>query len=150
MTLLTTFERQVLDAFLQGSHQQLAILRKQAAVAKVSSREHTGVGAYVNFVVPPTLPAATPHDMVFSDVNVEAENVEDGVTVLLYIENGYISFLEFATYVGEWPKEPRLMKLGYFREEPKGPNGFSLIPVPQRDPHALTRALAGRHAQNAV
>ena len=150
MTLLTPFERQVVDAVLQGSHQQLAILRKQAAVAKVSSREHTVVGAYVNFVVPPTLAAATPHDMVFGDVNVEVENVEVGVTALLFIKNGYISFLEFATYMGEWPKEPRLLKLGYFREEPMGPNSFSLIPVPERDPHALARALAGHHVQNAV
>lgn len=126
MTLLTTFERQVLDAFLQGSHQQLAILRNQAAVAKVSVREHTVVGAYADFVVPPTMPAATPHDIIFGDVNVEVENVENGVTALLFIENGYISFLEFATFTGEWPREPRLIKLGYFREEPKGPN-FSLV-----------------------
>jgi hypothetical protein len=49
---LSSFERQVLNAFLTGPGSTLETLRAQASVLAVSSREHTGSGAYIKFEVP--------------------------------------------------------------------------------------------------
>ncbi|MEX8503714.1 MAG: hypothetical protein AB3X41_11820 [Leptothrix ochracea] len=108
------------------------------------------MGAYTDFAVPESLPEVAPSEMIFGDVNAEVDGVENGVAILLYVEKGYLSFLEFATYLGEWPEDPKLSGLGYFREEPMQPNGFSLIPVTDRDPQAVARALKGAHGQNAA
>jgi hypothetical protein len=146
---LTSFERRILEAFLEGTEPQLQVLRQQAAAAMVAQRTHTGVGAYIDFSIPADLPSVSPASIVFGDVDAEVDGVADGVTSLLYVISGRLHVLEFATYVGTWPEEPRLMNLGYFREVPAGPNGFSLVPVQQRDAQALARALKGREVQSA-
>jgi hypothetical protein len=143
---LTPFERRVLDAFLLGSEPQLEILRAQAAVATVSSREHTGCGAYINFQTPESAPAVSPSDIILGDVHVQVTDVPHGVASLLFINSGRLNFLEFATYTGSWPKDPQLLQLGYYRIEPSNPKSFTLVPVDQRDSVTLARALVGANA----
>jgi len=147
---LTGFERRVLDAFLLGSEPQLEILRAQAAVATVSSREHTGVGAYINFQTPESAPAVSPPRIILRDVNIQVADVPHGVATLLFITSGRLDFLEFATYTGSWPKDPQLLQLGYYRFEPSEPKGCTLVPVDQRDPVTVARALAGANASHAT
>jgi hypothetical protein len=116
----------------------------------VSSREHTGVGAYINFHTPEFAPAVSPPEIILGDVNVQVANVPHGVTSLLWITSGRIDFLEFATYTGSWPKAPQLLRLGYYRFEPSGRPSFTLVPVDQRDSVTLARALAGANASHAT
>jgi hypothetical protein len=147
---LTPFERRVLDAFLVGSEPQLETLRAQAAVATVSSREHTGSGAYINFSIPESAPAVSPPKIILEDVNIQVADVLHGVASLLFITSGRLDFLEFATFTGSWPKDPQLLRLGYYRFEPSKPKGFTLVPVDQRDSVAVARALAGAKASHAT
>lgn len=139
MERLTAFERRVLDAFLAGTEPQLEILRAQAALATVSSREHTGIGAYINLEIPESAPTVSPPKIILGDVNVEVADVPLGVSCHLWITSGRIDFLEFATYANPWPKDPQITHLGYYRHEPSG----ILVPVDRRNGSTLARALAG-------
>jgi hypothetical protein len=147
---LTEFERHVLDAFLVGDEPQLEILRTQAAVAAVSSREHSGVGVFIHFAIPDSAPRVSPERIILGDVNIDLADVPHGVTSLLFIASGRIDLLEFVTNSGSWPQRPQLLHLGYFREEAITPRHFSLVPVERRDPITLARALAGYKAPHAT
>jgi len=140
---LTAFERRVLDAFLVGTEPQLEILRAQAAVARVSNREHTGVGAYINLEIPASTPRVSPSKIIFGDVNIQVADVPHGVSSLLWVTSGRIAFLEFAAHVDSWPKDPQITHLGYYRHEPSG----TLVPVDRRDSSTVARALAGTDAK---
>ena len=67
---------------------QLEALRAQAAVASVSSREHTDWGAYVNLVVPPSTPAVSPAKLVLEDLSIQVVDVPDGVDCFLFVNSG--------------------------------------------------------------
>ena len=150
MSTLTAFEKRVLDSCLAGNDRMLATLRQQADMAAVSSREHTGVGAYINFSVPDSAPLLEPGTIVIGDVNLEVSGVPAGVATLLYAYEGKLQFLEFATYDGNWPNDPEIITLGYLQEVQVGPNAFTLIPVEERNAETLARALKGRESQGAA
>lgn len=114
MTELTGLENAVLEALLTGEDEELAVLRKQANKAKVSSREMTGVGFFTQFFLPPDVERlANSSTFKLGDVNGIAENVRHGLGFVLYIENGIISALEGYTYDEPWPKEVRGLMLSY-------------------------------------
>jgi hypothetical protein len=129
MENLSSFERSVLDAFLVGSESTLETLRIQAAVATVSSREHTGSGAYINFHIPDSVARISPGRIILEDVNVHVGDVEHGVATLLWVTAGLLDFIEFATFTGTWPKDPRLLALGYYRAQPSERGTFTMIPL---------------------
>jgi hypothetical protein len=143
MSSPTAFERRLLSLFLAGDHAVLELLRRQAASVSVASRDHTGVGVFVYFQVPDTVPTVQPREMVFGDVNVELANAQPGVAALLFIEAGRLRCLELVTASGPWPAEPIVAKLGYLREIPTDPDGYSLVPCSTRDAATLARALRG-------
>lgn len=143
MENLSSFERRVLDAFLVGSESTLETLRMQAAVATVSSREHTGSGAYINFRIPDSVARVSPDRIILEDVNVQVGEVEHGVATLLFVTAGRLDFLEFATYTGSWPTDPQLLAIGYYQAKPLKQGTFTMVPVEQRDADTLSRALAG-------
>ena len=146
-TELSVFERRVLDALLVGSDSTLETLRTQASVAAVSSREHTGSGAYTHFAIPDSLARVSQGRIILNDVNIRVADVEHGVATLLFVTAGLLDFLEFATFTGSWPKEPQLLSLGYYRAEPMERGTFTMIPVEQRDAATLFRTLAGPGAE---
>ena len=147
---LTPFEQQVLEAALQGPQPVLAALRSQIAHAKVSARTHTGVGSYIDFSVPQSVPRVSPPEMGFGDVEVQAEGVSAEVSTILYIVGGHLHFLEFAALSGEWPKEPVITKLGYLRSEKVGPDDYKAVAVDERDADTLERSLAGPAAKKKI
>jgi hypothetical protein len=146
MKSLNAFEQQILEAFLKGNQPELAVLRKQIAKLEVRNRTHTGVGCFVDFQLPATVARVTPAEMAFGDVNLEVEGITAPVTTLLYIIGGAIHFLEIAADEGEWPKEPVITRLNYLKSV-KLDDGFDLVPSDERDPVAVTHALAGRQGQ---
>jgi len=150
MSTLTAFEKQVLEACLAGDNPVLRALQSQANAATVSSREHTGVGAYVNFSVPESIPPSDTSTIIIGDVNLGIKGVPAGVATLLYIVNGKLQFLELATYDGEWPEEPEIFSIGYLQEVEVGQNSFNLVPVAERHLDTLNRALKGRPSQSAA
>ncbi len=147
---LTPFEQQVLEAALQGPQPVLAALRSQIAHAKVSARTHTGVGSYIDFSVPQSVPRVSPTEMVFGDVDVQVEGVSAEVSTILYIVGGHLHFLEFAALSGEWPKEPVITKLGYLRSEKVDPDDYKAVAVDERDADTLERSLAGPAAKKKI
>lgn len=119
---LTSFERDVVDWILRGDAPFLELLRQQATAAAVSGREFTGVGFYVDFVVPDDAPRLDESlgiepdftlgnvGAVFEDVNVEAGFV-------LFVAGGRIDFLEAYTYGNEpWPEREGRYRLFHFGE----------------------------------
>ena len=140
---LSSFERAAIDAFLVGDHPLLALLRAQAAVCTVSSRKHTGVGAFTDITIPTSVQRVSPSSITFGDVDIDVPGVENGQTALLFVREGAICLLEFATYTGDWPPDPSATRIGYLRYVPTTPNGYSLVPISQRDPATLAIQLAG-------
>ena len=104
MNELTEFERAVLDAILEGDHPTLDILRAQARRMVLESREFSGAGFFLDFVVPEELAAPIP-DAVIGDVTAEIPGLRHGAGFLLFIRNGRISFLEGFSYGEDWPPE---------------------------------------------
>lgn len=139
---LSDFEQQVLEACLKGPQPVLAALRSQIAKVQVSARTHTGVGSYIDFAMPQSVPRITPTELVFGDVDVQVEGVTAEVSTVLYIVGGHLHFLEFAALEGDWPKEPVVTKLGYLRSEKVG-DEFLPVAIDERDPEVLAQSLAG-------
>jgi len=114
MTNLTTLEDRVLEMLLLGEDEALSLLRQQAKQARVSSRKMTGVGFYIEFVVPPEVPRVSGRPTFkLGDVNGTADNVKHGLGFLLYVEEGTLSMLEGYTYDDPWPDEVRGLILTY-------------------------------------
>jgi hypothetical protein len=150
MTPLSAFERQVLDACLAGSSEQLSILRAQAAVASVLARKHTGPGAYIDLATPESLPLVTPRSLVIDDVDVRVAGVSSGLATILYVVAGRLNLLEFATHDDAWPADPVAESIGYFRFVPADAKSFALEPVAFRDTATLMRLLSDRGARDAA
>ena len=143
-TAPTDFERRVIDACLAGDYPTLSVLRQQASAIAVVGRTHTGVGAYLDFAVSDDAPRLDPGVVVIDDLDLDVAGGPDGVATLLYAFDGRLQFLEFATYGGEWPEDPRLLRVGYLLARPIGPDSVALDPVAERDGATIERALAPR------
>jgi hypothetical protein len=114
MTEMTPLENAVLQGLLSGEDDDLAILRQQAAEAKVYFRKFTGVGFFAEFAVPPDakrLPQSTKFKL--GDVNGTAENVKYALGFVLYVNDGVLSALEGYTYDEPWPDEVHGLVLSY-------------------------------------
>ena len=144
---LTDFERRAIDACLAGDAPLLAALREQARHATVERREHSGDGARTYLAVPASIGAVEPAALQFVDVDLQVDDVEDGVATSLWVIRGQLAFLEFVAYDGAWPENPQLRGVRYLRETQIAPGTWSALPVPDRDPATLARALAGVQAE---
>jgi hypothetical protein len=113
MTNLTLLEQQVVERFLSGDDQVLAVLRQQASQVTASSRKNSGVGFVTEFLVPPKVPRADHLTFKLGDVTGTAENVKHGLGFLLYITNGALAALEGYTYDELWPNEIKRLTLRY-------------------------------------
>jgi len=146
---LTAFERRVLDACLDAPHPDLEALRRQALGARVGTRTHTGVGAYLDLVVAEDAPRASNPGFAIGDVDLSVRDVAQGVATILYVVDGALKFIEFAAHDGAWPQVPELLDIGYVREVDVGNGVWSLVPTKTRDPATLARALAPRARADA-
>jgi hypothetical protein len=93
--------------------------------------------------VPEGVPRLSVASVTLGDVDVEVAGVENGQATLLFIRNGALTLLEFATYTGEWPTDPKAKRLGYYRFVPSAAGAHSLLPTAERDPETLALQLAG-------
>lgn len=150
MLPLRAHELLSLELLLAGTETPLVALRAQAKEASVSRRTYSSFGEYVDLIMPPTAERANPSNLILGDIELNVVGVSHPVTVLLYIENGLLSYIEFSTIEGDWPEEPSVESAYYLREVPSGPQSFALEPVRVRHPATLARALAGRGAPSAA
>jgi hypothetical protein len=111
---LTEFERTLAEHLLAGELPVLAVLRSQWAAARFESRELSGVGFFLNVVVPSSAPRAEPPDFELGDVYFEATGLPHGGGSVMFIRDGAISMLEAYSHDGDWPKEVMEFALRYF------------------------------------
>ncbi len=149
MDSLRTHERLAIEMLLAGQHDVLARLREQASRVSVSKRTYSTAGEYVDLAVPSDVELVAPTDIIFQDIELEFDGVQDGAAILLFVENGRLSFIEFATYGGEWPENPTVVGAHYLREVQTQPGTYAYEPVQVRDSSTLNRALLGRNSASA-
>lgn len=114
MDTLTTFERRALDALLLGEDPALAVLRKQAAAAEVSSREETGVGFFTDIAVPAGVTRLEGNPTFkLGDVSGATDDLHDGFGLLLHVSDGLIRSLEAYAFEDRWPEELRNVTFRY-------------------------------------
>lgn len=107
-TALRDFERRLLDAAIEGDAEQ-EILRAQVAAALVSSREHTGVGLYVNLDVQRAPKLRSPR----VDRQLEGAKrillshpaLDYGAGAIVWVDDGRIQSIECFAYHGSWPDD---------------------------------------------
>jgi hypothetical protein len=146
MNGLTPFEEAVVDALLAGDDPRLVTLRRQASACTVTGRRHTVVGSYTDLLVPEEVPRLSVPSVTLGDVDVEVAGVENGQATLLFVREGALTLLEFATYTGEWPVDPKAKRIGYYRYVPSSTSSYSLLPTAERDAETLALQLSGSGA----
>ena len=112
MNELTIFEKSVMAKLLCGSHPLLENLRNQLAQCRISSREHTEVGFFVNFDVETKL-SYSDVNLEIGDVDAKIDGVQHGVGFVLFIRQGRLSMLEGYTYGEPYPKDITQYTLSY-------------------------------------
>jgi len=115
---LSPLEFETLDWLLSGEDPVLELLRKQLASAIAISREFTGYGFYLSFVLPENIDKLDEHFPVrssfsFGDVEAKLASLKHGAGFLLWIKNGFLSTLEGYTYDEEWPRVIDSFELHY-------------------------------------
>ena len=141
---LPPLEASVLALLLAGDEPGLPELRSQLAASLVSRREHSGVGFFTHFDVPPSVPSlGLKRRVVLGDVHGRLRAVEHGVGFLLFIDDGRLAMLEGFTYDDPWPTPEEALELGYLKETATGRDAYSLTPTESRDLAALRRRLEG-------
>jgi hypothetical protein len=143
MERLRSHERFAIDALLAGSHPTLEALRNQLESAVVTCRSHTGPGEYIDLEVAPGTTEVEPANIVLADVNLDVQGLPHGADALLYVTEGRISLLELVTAGAEWPTDPVVVGLSYYRETEVQPGSYSMQPQTSRDAGTLARALQG-------
>ncbi len=115
----TPLESEVLKWLLAGDDLVLEELRKQLAVSKIKSRENTGHGFYVHFMLPKDIKGIHEYLPVkpnfgFGDVEAKIDSLKYNAGFLLWISDGILSSLEGYTYEEQWPQKVNSFELSYF------------------------------------
>ncbi|HEY3816783.1 MAG TPA: hypothetical protein VGL81_06420 [Polyangiaceae bacterium] len=113
---VSPLERAVIEATLAGDHPILAVLRRQWASARVTSRDFTSFGLYLAIEVAgdaPTVPIAR---LLFGDVRVELPRNKNAMGSLVVIEEGRLTCLEVYTFDMPWPDDVTGFRTKYVKE----------------------------------
>jgi hypothetical protein len=112
---LTGFQRAVLDKILAGDHPALAVLRAQAASARVVRSEYTGAWFWVFFEVADDAPVLSTsiEDFHLGDVQAHVEGLNHGAGFVLFVKEGRLDNLEGYSYDEPWPEVIADYTLGY-------------------------------------
>jgi hypothetical protein len=108
MTLeLTDLERAAMEMMLEGESSVLEALRRQWTHATISRRELTGCGFFTYLAVARAVSEPTmPRRLVISGPHGEIPGLAHGVGFVLFVEEGYLSFLEGFSYDEPWWPAP--------------------------------------------
>ena len=119
MRYLITLESEALEWLLSGNDEVLHALRQQLASAIATSRDLTGYGFYLNFVLPENTEKLHERfrvkpDFCFGDVEATIDSLKYGVGFLLWVTDGLLSSLKCYTYDEKWPTVINSFQLHYF------------------------------------
>lgn len=98
MTTLYDLIDQAMKFVLTGDTAVLSDLREQYKNSVVSNIEKSPVGCFVNFSINNNTKKANIKNAYIGDVFLESKQIPLGMGVILFIEDGFISMLEFYTY----------------------------------------------------
>ncbi len=140
MRVLSALERSAMDMLLAGNHPVLELLRQQYAACSVVRREETGVGVFVNFLVPRDIERVpTNKSLAISDVSADIEGLQFGVGFVLFVRGGFIDCLEAHLWGDDqWPERIEHYSLYYTKTI-----GTSVVRADERDWDAITKLLEG-------
>jgi hypothetical protein len=116
---INNLERQLLDALLSGDDPVLLALRDQLSKSKIKSRELSGVGFFLNFSVPDSVPRIGSGRILIGDVYFDLEGIKYGGGAILFVDDGHLSMLEaYLNGDEKWPTEPNLTRI-YYDSDPR-------------------------------
>ena len=112
------FEKKLMVMLLAGDDPILEGLRYQYDHSVVESRKFTGAGFFTHFKIKNgNIPVANAKSFQITDVGVTLNGVKNAIGVVLFIENGFLSFLEGYTMVLDfWPEQYSNVVLEYIYE----------------------------------
>lgn len=115
MTKITieSLQRDVMKLLLAGDDEMLHALRLQYAGCTIKDVELTGVGVFVNYILPEDIAPVEPGSFEIGDVAGEMEGLANGCGFLLFVREGIIKFLEAYTYDEPWPDHIATYQLRY-------------------------------------
>ena len=100
----TVLESEVMRKIIAEDPNISSILAKQYNVAKIISRDFTGVGFFTNFeIIDKNLKIKDNLKLTLGNVQAKIDGLEFGVGFVLFVEDGLISMLEGYTYDEPWP-----------------------------------------------
>ncbi len=108
-------EQQLMELLLRGDHPILTVLRQQYAVAKIVSREFSGVGFFTSFKVPEDAPPVHPSNFAAGGMLINLENLPNGADCVLFVRKGKLDFLECYTFCDPWPHRIVIKSLSNIR-----------------------------------
>ena len=90
------------------------ILLAQLVKARCDAREYTGVGLYTKILVDATAPKLNIDFWKIEDLPkgyAEHPDLAAGVSIILWLKDGYMTCLESYTHEGDWPKNESLFRI---------------------------------------
>ena len=98
MALINEIIRGAMEFVLTGDTPALEVLRNQYKKSTITSIDKSSVGCFVEFKVDDNIKKIEPQNAYIGDVFLELEQNTSSIGVILFIENGVISMLEFYTH----------------------------------------------------
>ena len=90
------------------------ILLAQLAKARCGAREYTGVGLYTKILVDAAAPKLNIDLWKIEDLPkgyAEHPDLAAGVSIILWLKDGYMTCLESYSHEGDWPKNESLFRI---------------------------------------
>ena len=114
----------LMDMFLSGNEPVLKDLRDQYKNSQIKSRQFTGAGFYTYFKTKPGIaPLANKKNFEITDISAKVGKVEDALGFVLFVRDGYISWLEgYTMALDDWPHDYSNVDLIY--NYPEGNRDF--------------------------
>lgn len=114
MSDLTKLEKEIMNMLLDGDDEVLKSLRRQFLNCKVTKREMTGVGFFLDFEINSDIDELlNGKSFELGDVGAEIPGLNYGAGFLLFIRGGRISMFEGFSYQEPWPEQVTDYELSY-------------------------------------
>lgn len=122
--MLTPLEHRVIAMLLDYSGPAAALFRRQAAHLEVTSRNATGVGFFTHFKSNATDRLPETVNCHLGDLIGKTSAAPNGVSFVLFVRQGQISFLEGSAFDDPWPQDEDAIALCYWDDRPRDAQVF--------------------------
>lgn len=115
MVTLEQIIDETMDVVLSGDTTILNILQNQYKTSSITNIEKSPVGCFVEFEISGNATKIDKKSAYIGDVFIECEQLNSEIGVILFVEEGVISMLEFYTY-GDDEMPERFEKYRFYYE----------------------------------